>query len=275
AAVSPRCAGRRGGRGRWRARCRGRGAVRLWRRRRSPRPPATRRRARGRAGSLARGLHPDIAFHEGSITALPAADRQWTGLMSLYSIIHTPPELLPAVFTEFARVLRPGGRLLLAFHVGDQKVHLHEWFGHSVSLELDHPGGQVDADDRKTEVGDEPGDVAGAAGDHRRPDRPPWPLGCSVSPTRSRRPAPHPGRRGRAQCADVVSACTAGGIAERGHRCIDVGPAAPARQEASFSSSRPLVLVRHQLHRARGNGRRLGGAALHQVRKASTGTSII
>lgn len=84
---------------------------------------------------LARGLHPDIAFHEGSITALPAADRQWTGLMSLYSIIHTPPELLPAVFTEFARVLRPGGRLLLAFHVGDQKVHLDEWFGHAVSLD--------------------------------------------------------------------------------------------------------------------------------------------
>jgi hypothetical protein len=33
-----------------------------------------------------------------------------------------------------ARVLRPGGLLLLAFHVGDETVHLDEWWGQRVSV---------------------------------------------------------------------------------------------------------------------------------------------
>ena len=37
---------------------------------------------------------------------------------------------------EVARVLRPGGVLLLAFHVGDETVHLDEWWGQPVSLDF-------------------------------------------------------------------------------------------------------------------------------------------
>jgi hypothetical protein len=33
------------------------------------------------------------------------------------------------------RVLRPGGWLLLAFHLGTDSVHLDEWWGHPVSLD--------------------------------------------------------------------------------------------------------------------------------------------
>ena len=32
------------------------------------------------------------------------------------------------------RVLRPGGLLLIAFHVGDETVRLDEWWGHPVSV---------------------------------------------------------------------------------------------------------------------------------------------
>jgi len=39
------------------------------------------------------------------------------------------------VFTEFARVLRPGGHLLLAFQAGDDLVHLEQAYGHVVSLD--------------------------------------------------------------------------------------------------------------------------------------------
>ena len=33
-------------------------------------------------------------------------------------------------------MLRPGGRLLLAFHVGGQTIHLDEWWGHPVSVDF-------------------------------------------------------------------------------------------------------------------------------------------
>ncbi|WP_242910554.1 class I SAM-dependent methyltransferase [Actinomadura terrae] len=84
---------------------------------------------------LAGRLYPGLEFREGSITALPVADGRWAGLLSLYSIIHLPPDLLPAAFSEFRRVLRPGGLLLLAFHIGDRRLHVDEWFGHTVSLD--------------------------------------------------------------------------------------------------------------------------------------------
>ncbi len=34
------------------------------------------------------------------------------------------------------RVLRPGGLLLMAFHVGDDPVHLDEWWGQGVSIDF-------------------------------------------------------------------------------------------------------------------------------------------
>jgi SAM-dependent methyltransferase len=37
---------------------------------------------------------------------------------------------------ELRRVLRPGGRLLLAFHIGDEVKHLEEWWGCKVSVDF-------------------------------------------------------------------------------------------------------------------------------------------
>jgi len=34
------------------------------------------------------------------------------------------------------RVLRPGGLAFLAFHTGDQVLHLDEWFGQRVSVDF-------------------------------------------------------------------------------------------------------------------------------------------
>ncbi|WP_131740665.1 class I SAM-dependent DNA methyltransferase [Actinomadura roseirufa] len=63
----------------------------------------------------ARAAHPGISFSEGTIAALDAADGSFGGVLSWYSVIHTPPELLPEIFAEFHRVLTPGGHLLLGF----------------------------------------------------------------------------------------------------------------------------------------------------------------
>jgi SAM-dependent methyltransferase len=85
--------------------------------------------------AVAREAHPDLRFDEGSMSALALEDGALGGIVAWYSIIHTPPDLLPAVFAEFHRVLGPGGLLLLAFQVGDARVHLEHAYGHAVSLD--------------------------------------------------------------------------------------------------------------------------------------------
>lgn len=55
------------------------------------------------------------------------------GVLAHYSTIHTPPELVPTAFAEFARVLTCGGYLLLAFQSGDDTLLTWEAFDHKVS----------------------------------------------------------------------------------------------------------------------------------------------
>ena len=84
----------------------------------------------------ARRRHPGLRFDVGSMLALDLADASLAGIVALYSIINIPRERLPAVFAEFARVLAPGGRLLLVFQVGDETRHGTEWLGHAVDLHV-------------------------------------------------------------------------------------------------------------------------------------------
>ena len=64
--------------------------------------------------ALAARAVPDAAFVRGDMTALPFADGSFDAVCALYSIIHVPTDEHPGVFREFARVLRPGGSLLLS-----------------------------------------------------------------------------------------------------------------------------------------------------------------
>lgn len=82
--------------------------------------------------ALARRAHPDLRFDEGSMTALDLADGVLGGILAFFSTIHTPPQQLPAVFTEFQRVLAPGGHLLLGFLAGDEP--LPQEVDHKVTL---------------------------------------------------------------------------------------------------------------------------------------------
>jgi ubiquinone/menaquinone biosynthesis C-methylase UbiE len=84
--------------------------------------------------AVARQAHPELRFEVGSMLALNLPDGTLGGLMAWYSIIHIPPDRLPAVFAEFHRVLSPGGYLLLGFQVGDEPLHLTEAMGRPVSL---------------------------------------------------------------------------------------------------------------------------------------------
>ena len=80
--------------------------------------------------AVARRDHPELRFSEGSLLALDLPDGGLAGAVAWYSIIHTPPERLPAVAAELFRVLRPGGHLQLGFHVGDRRHHRSDGYGH-------------------------------------------------------------------------------------------------------------------------------------------------
>ncbi len=85
--------------------------------------------------AVARQALPDLRFVEGSMTGLDLPDASLGGLVAWYSLIHIPPTDVPAVLTEFCRVLAPGGQLLLAFQVGDERRHLQQAYGHAISLD--------------------------------------------------------------------------------------------------------------------------------------------
>jgi len=79
----------------------------------------------------ARARHPGLLFESADLAALPLHDGGLAGALLWYSLIHTPPERRPEVLAEVHRVLRPGGRLLLAFQVGDdQRVRHQDAYGH-------------------------------------------------------------------------------------------------------------------------------------------------
>lgn len=63
----------------------------------------------------ARRQHPDVSYSLGDLDALPQADASLAGVLSWYSLIHHAPETIQVPLREFARVLRPGGGLLLGF----------------------------------------------------------------------------------------------------------------------------------------------------------------
>ena len=88
--------------------------------------------------AMARRDHPDLRFTVGSLTELPCPDDRFDGVLLWYSIIHTPPAGQRRIFAEVARVLRPGGHLLVGFQSGagvrDVAV-AYRRFGHEIELE--------------------------------------------------------------------------------------------------------------------------------------------
>ncbi|WP_327302581.1 class I SAM-dependent methyltransferase [Streptomyces sp. NBC_01298] len=86
--------------------------------------------------AVARRTYPGLRFEVGSMAALDIADGVLGGVLAWYSTVHTPPAGLPALFAEFARVLAPGGYLLIAFKAGDRQLRLDHAYGHPVDLDV-------------------------------------------------------------------------------------------------------------------------------------------
>ena len=85
--------------------------------------------------TVARQAHPSLRFEEGTMEALELESGLLGAVVAWYSIIHTPPGRLPGVFQEFARVISPGGYLLLSFQTGDEPRHISHAYGHEIDLD--------------------------------------------------------------------------------------------------------------------------------------------
>jgi SAM-dependent methyltransferase len=79
--------------------------------------------------------YPDLRFEVGTMTDLDLADDSVIGVLAFWSVIHVPDQSVPGVFTQFRRVMRPGGPLLVGFHVGDETRRTREGYsGQSINV---------------------------------------------------------------------------------------------------------------------------------------------
>ena len=85
---------------------------------------------------VAGDLNPGMDFQVGDIQRLDVADGSFAGAVLFYSIVHFETSELANVFREVRRVLAPGGLALVAFHIGDEAVHLDDLFGARVYLDF-------------------------------------------------------------------------------------------------------------------------------------------
>lgn len=90
----------------------------------------------------ARRTHPSGRYVLGNVDALPHDTASLGGVLSSYSLIHHEPAMIGVPLAEFARVLRPGGGLLLGFFEGP----VLERFDHAVVGAYRWPIGRLSAE---------------------------------------------------------------------------------------------------------------------------------
>ena len=84
----------------------------------------------------AQKLHPQIEFRQGNMLHLDFAENTFAGATAFYCLIHIPHAQVVDALKEIKRVLKPGGVLLLTFHIGSEIVHVDEFFEQPVSLDF-------------------------------------------------------------------------------------------------------------------------------------------
>lgn len=81
---------------------------------------------------MARERVPESVLLQGDMATLPVADESIDGITAYHAVFHVPREEHPTVYEEFARVLRPGGRLLMTLPGGRFETTRRGWMGGSM-----------------------------------------------------------------------------------------------------------------------------------------------
>jgi ubiquinone/menaquinone biosynthesis C-methylase UbiE len=84
----------------------------------------------------ARQLNPRIEFNQGDMRALPVRDNTWAGIAAFYAIVNLPRNDIARALEEMLRVLVPGGRLLLSFHIGEDTSQVEDMWDYGTALKF-------------------------------------------------------------------------------------------------------------------------------------------
>jgi len=87
--------------------------------------------SRAMAAAAARRLDGAVVA---DMVHLPVTTASVTDIVAFYSVIHLPRRRLRHVLREFARVLTPGGHVLLSAHEGTDDITVTEFLDHQVDL---------------------------------------------------------------------------------------------------------------------------------------------
>ena len=78
---------------------------------------------------LAKNYNPEMKFECADIGNMPFDNDTFDGIISYYSIINTPKIYINKIFTEFRRVLKPDGYLLVAVKAGTTEGYIDDLLG--------------------------------------------------------------------------------------------------------------------------------------------------
>jgi len=111
----------------------------------------------------ARRRFPDVPFRSGTADAVDIPDGSLGGVLAWYSLIHLDPSDLGRALAEFARVLAPGGALMMGFFAGERvEPFIHAvttaWFWpvNELARRLETAGFVVTATHARTDPGARP-----------------------------------------------------------------------------------------------------------------------
>ncbi|WP_135820660.1 class I SAM-dependent methyltransferase [Halostella litorea] len=100
----------------------------------------------GKQLDLASAAAPAAPLVQGDMAALPFRDGAFDAVTAVHSLIHVPLDDHRRVVDEFARVLRPGGRLLVSEGHGRWRGRNPDWLDSGAAMEWDIAGAEATLD---------------------------------------------------------------------------------------------------------------------------------